>query len=66
MSDQKPIDKALTDLKQIKQDVNDIKSDLVHIKKYIRSLEVKKQLEKEEAQKQENEYVIEKKGWWFY
>ena len=65
MSDQKPIDKVLTDLKSIHEDVNSIKSDLAHIKDYIRKIEIRNQMNEQEALKQENEYVIESKGWWW-
>ena len=65
MSDQKPIDKVLTDLKAIHEDVNTIKSDLAHIKVYIRKIEIRNQMNDQEALRQENEYVIESKGWWW-
>ncbi len=65
MSNQKPIDKVLTDLKVIQEDVNTIKSDLAHIKQYIRKIEIRKEMNDQEALKQENEYVIESKGWWW-
>lgn len=65
MSDQKPIDKVLTDLKAIHEDVNTIKSDLAHIKEYIRKIEIRNQMNDQEALRQENEYVIESKGWWW-
>lgn len=65
MSDQKPIDKVLTDLKAIHEDVNTIKSDLAHIKDYIRKIEIRNQMNDQEALRQENEYVIESKGWWW-
>ncbi len=62
MSDQKPIDKVLTDLKAIHEDVNTIKSDLAHIKQYIRKIEIRKEIEEQQIK---NEYVIESKGWWW-
>jgi len=65
MSNQKPIETIKEIIEIVHNDVQEIKKDLVHIKEYIRKLEIRKQIEEQEAQRQENEYVIEKKGWWW-
>ena len=48
----KPIEEVLTNLESLMIDIKGIKSEIVHIKEYIRKLEVRKQLE-EEKEKQE-------------
>lgn len=65
MSNQKPIETIKEIIEIVHNDVQEIKKDLVHIKEYIRKLEIRKQIEEQEAQRQESEYVIEKKGWWW-
>ena len=61
----KPIDEVNELLHIVKSDVQEIKNDINHIKQYIRKLEIRKEIEEQESIQQENEYVIEKKGWWW-
>ena len=65
MSNQKPVETIKQLIESVHDDVQEIKKDLVHIKEYIRKIEIRKQIEEEEIKKQESEYVIEKKGWWW-
>jgi len=65
MNNPKPVETIKEIVEIVHNDVQEIKKDLVHIKEYIRKLEIRKQIEEQEAQRQENEYVIEKKGWWW-
>jgi hypothetical protein len=65
MSDRKPVETIQEIVEIIHNDVQEIKNDLSHIKQYIRKIEIRKEIKEQEAQRQENEYVIEKKGWWW-
>lgn len=58
----KPIDtiKGLVDV--ITSDVAEIKNDIQFIKQYIRKIEIRKEIEEQEALKVEEEYV--KTSWW--
>ena len=55
ISNRKPIE-------QIRDDIAELKADMIHIKNYIRKLEIREELKEEEENKKDNEYV--KKGWW--
>jgi len=59
----KPIQQIHDDIKQMTKDVGTIKSDIEHIKKYIRLRQIKEQLEKERDEAKDAEYV--KTGWWW-
>ena len=59
----KPIQQIHDDIKTITRDVGTIKSDIEHIKKYIRMRQIKEQLEKEQEEAKDAEYV--KTGWWW-
>ena len=59
----KPIQQMSDDIKQMTKDVSTIKSDIEHIKKYIRMRQIKEQLEKEQEEAIDNEYV--KTGWFW-
>ena len=63
--EKKPIQQMHDDIKQMKRDVGTIKSDLEHIKKYIRMREIKEQLELEKQQAIEAEYVKSDKSWFW-
>ena len=48
----------------IKDDISQLKSDMIHIKNYIRKLEVREQLKEEKEKSEEEEYVKpDKTGW---
>ncbi len=52
-------------IEQIKDDIAELKADMVHIKNYLRKLEVREQLKEEEEKKKEDEYEKVNKGsWW--
>ncbi len=59
----KPIQQMSDDIKTITKDVGTIKSDIEHIKKYIRMRQIKEQLEKEQEEAKDAEYV--KNGWFW-
>ena len=61
----KPIEQIHELLNDIREDMDDMKKDISHIRDYIKKDMIKKQIESEELIKQENEYVHQSKGWWF-
>lgn len=61
----KPIQQMHDDIKQMTKDVGTIKSDLEHIKRYIRMREIKEQLEKEREEAKDAEYVKPSSSWWW-
>lgn len=61
----KPIDEVNEILHIVKENVQEIKNDISHIKQYIRKMEIRKEIEEQEAQRQENEYVHSDKSWWW-
>lgn len=63
MSDKKPIEEVAENLHKIVADVKAIKSDIHHIKDYIRKIEVRETLKRDNEKKEEEEYV--KTGWWW-
>lgn len=61
----KPIEEVLTNLESLMIDIKGIKSEIVHIKEYIRKIEVRKQLEEEKEKQIENEYVKPNNSWFW-
>tara|TARA_B100000424_G_scaffold271172_1_gene272839 strand:+ start:2208 stop:2450 length:243 start_codon:yes stop_codon:yes gene_type:complete len=61
----KPIEEIRDLLSDIRNDMDDMKKDIKHIRDYIKKDMIKKQIEEEKIIKEENEYVKESKGWWF-
>ncbi len=59
----KPIEEVLQTLDSLVIDIKGIKSDISHIKGYIRKEVIKKQLEEEEVAKVDKEYVKPNPGW---
>jgi len=49
-------------IEQIRDDIAELKADMIHIKNYIRKLEIREELKEEEENKKDSEYV--RKGWW--
>jgi len=60
--DKKPIDEVLETLDDLSRDIQNIKSDIVHIKNYMKKQVVAKQLKEE---KKDAEYVKTDKGWFW-
>lgn len=58
--DKKPIDEVLETLEDLSADIQNIKTDIIHIKNYMKKQVVAKQLKEE---KKDAEYVKEEKGW---
>lgn len=61
VSDEKPVVAIKRMLEEIREDMNDMKSEMTHIKQYIRKAEIKQQIQEEKDKQQEAEYV--KTGW---
>tara|TARA_R110000796_G_scaffold23875_2_gene68363 strand:+ start:1433 stop:1666 length:234 start_codon:yes stop_codon:yes gene_type:complete len=59
------LESLMIDIKGIKTDIKGIKTELIHIKEYIRKLEVREQLEEDKLKQIENEYVKPENGWFF-
>jgi len=52
-------------IEQIKDDIAELKADMVHIKNYLRKLEIREELKEEEEAKREAEYEkVGKSSWW--
>jgi len=64
-NEKKPIDEVLENVQALCNDIKDIKTQVNHIKEYIRKEVIKKQLEEEETAKIEQEYVKPKSSWWW-
>ena len=62
--EKKPIEDVLQTLESLLLEIKGIKTDVNHIKEYIRKETVKKQLEEERIEKIEKEYVKPSSGWW--
>ena len=61
----KPIDEVRDDVRCLVTDVKGIKSDIKYLKEYIRKIEIRKQIEEQEAERQENEYVKPSSSWFW-
>ena len=61
----KPIEEVMENLESLMIDIKGIKTELIHIKEYIRKLEVREQLEEDKLKQIENEYVKPENGWFF-
>jgi hypothetical protein len=61
----KPIEEVIQTLDSLVIDIKGIKTDISHIKEYIRKEVIKKQLEEEKIAKIEDEYVKPKSAWWW-
>jgi len=61
----KPVEQIKDILDEIRNDMDDMKKDISHIRDYIKKDMIKKQIEQDELLRQENEYVLKPKGWWF-
>jgi hypothetical protein len=62
------LDKTLEGRKPIeviKDDIQELKVELMHIKNYLRKLEIREQIKEEEDKKVEAEYVKPEKGWFW-
>jgi len=52
-------------IEQIKDDIAELKVEMIHIKNYLRKLEIREQLKEEEDKKKEAEYEkVTKSSWW--
>jgi len=61
----KAIDEVRDDVRCLVTDVKGIKSDIKYLKEYIRKIEIRKQIEEQEAERQENEYVKPSSSWFW-
>jgi hypothetical protein len=62
-SEKKPIEEVLQTLDSLVSDIKGIKTEISHIKGYIRKEVIKKRNEEEEVAKIEQEYVKPKSSW---
>jgi hypothetical protein len=52
-------------IEQIKDDIAELKAEMVHIKNYLRKLELREEIKEEEDKKKEDEYEkVTKTSWW--
>lgn len=52
-------------IEQIKDDIAELKADLIYIKNYFRKLELREEIKEEEDKKKEDEYEkVTKTSWW--
>ena len=65
LASKKPIDEVLENVQALCNDIKDIKTQVNHIKEYIRKEVIKKQLEEEETTKIEDEYVKPTSSWFW-
>jgi len=61
----KPIEEVIQTLDSLVIDIKGIKTDISHIKDYIRKEVIKKQLQEEETAKVEKEYVKPSSSWFW-
>lgn len=61
----KPIDEVRESLDTLVSDIKDIKSDINWIKEYIRKIEVRKQIKEEKEKQIESEYVKPNNSWFW-
>ena len=52
-------------IEQLRDEISELKSELIHIKNYLRKLEIREQIKEEEQKKTEEEYVKPEKGWFW-
>ena len=50
----------------IKDDISELKMELIHIKNYLRKLEVREQIKEQEEKKLDEEYIKPEKNGWFW
>ena len=50
-------------IEAIRDDINELKVELIHIKNYLRKLEIREQIKEDEEKKTEAEYVKPEKNW---
>jgi hypothetical protein len=62
-NEKKPIDEVLQTLESLVIDIKGIKTEVTHIKEYIRKEVIKKQLEEQKVAEVEKEYVKPNQGW---
>ncbi len=52
-------------IERIRDDIAELKADMVHIKNYLRKLEIREEIKEQEEAKQEAEYEeVNKSSWW--
>jgi predicted nuclease with TOPRIM domain len=62
---EKPIQEVKELLEDLIKETKSVKSDMNHIKEYIRKIEIRKQLEEENEKKTEDEYVKPSNSWFW-
>lgn len=67
-SKNRPIEEVMVNLESLMIDIKGIKTEIIHIKEYIRKIEIRKQIEEEKQKKIEDEYVkpsLRSVGWFY-
>jgi hypothetical protein len=52
-------------IEAIRDDINELKVELIHIKNYLRKLEIREQIKEDQEKETEAEYVKPEKGWFW-
>jgi len=52
-------------IEQLRDEISELKAEMVHIKNYLRKLEIREQIKDEEDKKLDSEYVKPEKSWFW-
>jgi len=52
-------------IEAIRDDISELKVEMIHIKNYLRKLEIREEIKEQEEKKVDAEYVKPEKGWWW-
>jgi len=52
-------------IEAIRDDISELKVEMIHIKNYLRKLEIREEIKEQEEKKTEAEYVKPEKSWWW-
>jgi len=52
-------------IEALKDEISELKSEMIHIKNYIRKLEIREEIKEQEEKKVDSEYVKPEKSWWW-
>lgn len=52
-------------IEALRDEISELKSEMIHIKNYIRKLEIREEIKEQEEKKTEAEYVKPEKSWWW-
>jgi len=52
-------------IEALRDEISELKSEMIHIKNYIRKLEIREEIKEQEEKKVDSEYVKPEKSWWW-